>query len=78
MKEGLGGNLRLILSGAAPLSSTVETYLRIVTCANVLQGYGTRYYLSEISTYKRIFLMYASNNSLGTSIKFLFKHNKHE
>ncbi|XP_016508574.2 long chain acyl-CoA synthetase 4-like isoform X1 [Nicotiana tabacum] len=40
VKEGLGGNLRLILSGAAPLSSTVETYLRIVTCANVLQGYG--------------------------------------
>ncbi|XP_015058188.1 long chain acyl-CoA synthetase 4-like [Solanum pennellii] len=40
VKEGLGGNLRLILSGAAPLSSTVETYLRVVTCANVLQGYG--------------------------------------
>ncbi|KAI5647131.1 hypothetical protein M9H77_33136 [Catharanthus roseus] len=40
VKEGLGGNLRLILSGAAPLSSNVETYLRVVTCAHVLQGYG--------------------------------------
>ncbi|KAL0428747.1 UNVERIFIED_CONTAM: Long chain acyl-CoA synthetase 4 [Sesamum radiatum] len=40
VKEGLGGNLRLILSGAAPLSSNVETFLRVVTCAHVLQGYG--------------------------------------
>ncbi|KAL0397996.1 UNVERIFIED_CONTAM: Long chain acyl-CoA synthetase 4 [Sesamum calycinum] len=40
VKEGLGGNLRLILSGAAPLSSSVETFLRVVTCAHVLQGYG--------------------------------------
>ncbi|CAI9101131.1 OLC1v1038389C1 [Oldenlandia corymbosa var. corymbosa] len=40
VKEGLGGNIRLILSGAAPLSSTVETYLRVVTCAHVVQGYG--------------------------------------
>ncbi|KAK4476346.1 hypothetical protein RD792_015495 [Penstemon davidsonii] len=40
VKEGLGGNLRLIQSGAAPLSPNVETFLRVVTCANVLQGYG--------------------------------------
>lgn len=40
VKEGLGGNLRLLLSGAAPLSANVETYLRVVTCAHVLQGYG--------------------------------------
>lgn len=40
IREGLGGNLRLILSGAAPLSSNVETYLRVATCAHVLQGYG--------------------------------------
>nr|GEZ60677.1 long chain acyl-CoA synthetase 4-like [Tanacetum cinerariifolium] len=40
VKEGLGGNMRLILSGAAPLSASVETFLRVVTCAHVLQGYG--------------------------------------
>lgn len=32
--------MRLILSGAAPLSTSVETFLRVVTCADVLQGYG--------------------------------------
>uniref|UniRef100_A0A5B7BY01 Long-chain-fatty-acid--CoA ligase n=1 Tax=Davidia involucrata TaxID=16924 RepID=A0A5B7BY01_DAVIN len=40
VKEGLGGNVRLILSGAAPLSTCVETFLRVVACAHVLQGYG--------------------------------------
>ncbi|XP_076930349.1 long chain acyl-CoA synthetase 4-like [Bidens hawaiensis] len=40
VKEGLGGKMRLILSGAAPLSASVETFLRVVTCAHVLQGYG--------------------------------------
>ncbi|CAN1254390.1 Long chain acyl-CoA synthetase 4 [Linum perenne] len=40
VKQGLGGNVRLILSGAAPLASHVESYLRVVTCAHVLQGYG--------------------------------------
>lgn len=40
VKEGLGGNIRLILSGAAPLSTSVETFLRVVTCSHVLQGYG--------------------------------------
>ncbi|XP_004511519.1 long chain acyl-CoA synthetase 4 [Cicer arietinum] len=40
VKQGLGGKVRLILSGAAPLSVHVESYLRVVTCAHVLQGYG--------------------------------------
>uniref|UniRef100_A0A7N1A5R4 Long-chain-fatty-acid--CoA ligase n=1 Tax=Kalanchoe fedtschenkoi TaxID=63787 RepID=A0A7N1A5R4_KALFE len=40
VKQGLGGNVRLILSGAAPLASHVEAYLRVVSCAHVLQGYG--------------------------------------
>lgn len=40
VKQGLGGNVRLILSGAAPLSTHVEAYLRVVSCAHVLQGYG--------------------------------------
>ncbi|XP_047329112.1 long chain acyl-CoA synthetase 4-like [Impatiens glandulifera] len=40
VKQGLGGNVRLILSGAAPLAAHVESFLRVVTCAHVLQGYG--------------------------------------
>ncbi|PSS03947.1 Long chain acyl-CoA synthetase [Actinidia chinensis var. chinensis] len=40
VKESLGGNVRLILSGAAPLATNVETFLRVVSCAHVLQGYG--------------------------------------
>ncbi|PIN09207.1 Long-chain acyl-CoA synthetases (AMP-forming) [Handroanthus impetiginosus] len=40
VKEGLGGNVRLILSGAAPLASHVEEFLRVVSCSYVLQGYG--------------------------------------
>ncbi|KAL2342676.1 hypothetical protein Fmac_003961 [Flemingia macrophylla] len=40
VKQGLGGNVRIILSGAAPLSRHVEGFLRVVTCAHILQGYG--------------------------------------
>jgi long-chain acyl-CoA synthetase len=40
VKEGLGGHVRLVLSGAAPLSPHVEEFLRVVMCAPVLQGYG--------------------------------------
>ncbi|WJX54824.1 Long chain acyl-CoA synthetase 4 [Trifolium repens] len=40
VKQGLGGHVRVILSGAAPLSMHVESYLRVVTCSHVLQGYG--------------------------------------
>ncbi|XP_042034028.1 long chain acyl-CoA synthetase 4-like [Salvia splendens] len=40
IKQGLGGNVRIILSGAAPLASHVEEYLKIVTGSYVLQGYG--------------------------------------
>lgn len=40
IKARLGGRVRLILSGAAPLSSSVEEFLRVTTCCHVLQGYG--------------------------------------
>ncbi|KAL0312462.1 UNVERIFIED_CONTAM: Long chain acyl-CoA synthetase 4 [Sesamum radiatum] len=40
VKQGLGGNVRLILSGAAPLASHVEEFLRVVSGSYVLQGYG--------------------------------------
>uniref|UniRef100_A0A0E0DX88 AMP-dependent synthetase/ligase domain-containing protein n=1 Tax=Oryza meridionalis TaxID=40149 RepID=A0A0E0DX88_9ORYZ len=40
VKERLGGKLRFIVSGGAPLSVAVEEFLRVVTCASVVQGYG--------------------------------------
>ncbi|XP_058106374.1 long chain acyl-CoA synthetase 4-like, partial [Magnolia sinica] len=40
VKQGLGGKVGLILSGAAPLATHVEAFLRVVACAHVLQGYG--------------------------------------
>ncbi|KAF5931465.1 hypothetical protein HYC85_032338 [Camellia sinensis] len=40
VKARLGGRIRLIVSGAAPLSSEVEEFLRVTSCAYVVQGYG--------------------------------------
>ncbi|XP_071922604.1 long chain acyl-CoA synthetase 1-like [Coffea arabica] len=40
VKARLGGRIRLIVSGGAPLGSEVEEFLRVTSCAFVLQGYG--------------------------------------
>ncbi|CAK8541560.1 unnamed protein product [Lathyrus sativus] len=40
VKDALEGKVRIIFSGAAPLSKHVEGFLRVVTCAHILQGYG--------------------------------------
>ncbi|KAL6525886.1 Long-chain-fatty-acid--CoA ligase 2 (Long-chain acyl-CoA synthetase 2) (Fatty acid activator 2) [Orobanche minor] len=40
VKNRLGGRLRLIVSGGAALSSEVEEFLRVTSCAFVVQGYG--------------------------------------
>jgi long-chain acyl-CoA synthetase len=40
VKRALGGHVRIVISGGAPLSSHVEEYLRVVMCAPILQGYG--------------------------------------
>uniref|UniRef100_M1AI84 Long-chain-fatty-acid CoA ligase n=3 Tax=Solanum TaxID=4107 RepID=M1AI84_SOLTU len=40
VKNRLGGRIRLIVSGGAPLSSEVEEFLRVTSCGFVLQGYG--------------------------------------
>ncbi|KAJ3701291.1 hypothetical protein LUZ61_004996 [Rhynchospora tenuis] len=40
IKKGLGGRVRIIFSGAAPLAKHVEEFMRVVTCSHVLQGYG--------------------------------------
>nr|XP_043618685.1 long chain acyl-CoA synthetase 1-like [Erigeron canadensis] len=40
IKNRLGGRIRCIVSGGAPLSPEVEEFLRVTSCAFVLQGYG--------------------------------------
>ncbi|KAI8532913.1 hypothetical protein RHMOL_Rhmol11G0254600 [Rhododendron molle] len=40
IKQGLGGQIRLMLSGAAPLSRHVEEFLRVSFGAVLSQGYG--------------------------------------
>lgn len=40
VKRKLGGKVRLILSGAAPMSTPVQQMLSCSMCAPVLQGYG--------------------------------------
>eukprot|EP00878_Enallax_costatus_P008716 GHUV01009110.1.p1 GENE.GHUV01009110.1~~GHUV01009110.1.p1 ORF type:complete len:512 (+),score=126.28 GHUV01009110.1:442-1977(+) len=40
IKRKLGGRVRLILSGAAPLSTRVQEFMSCCMCAPVLQGYG--------------------------------------
>ncbi|KAK6937241.1 AMP-dependent synthetase/ligase [Dillenia turbinata] len=40
VKARLGGRVRLMVSGGAPLSSEIEEFLRVTCCAFVTQGYG--------------------------------------
>ncbi|PWA84102.1 AMP-dependent synthetase and ligase family protein [Artemisia annua] len=40
IKNKLGGRIRCIVSGGAPLSPEVEEFLRVTSCAFVVQGYG--------------------------------------
>lgn len=40
VKARLGGNVKLIVSGGAPLAPHVEDFLRVTMCARVVQGYG--------------------------------------
>ena len=40
MKARLGGNVRALVSGGAPLAPHVEEWLKVAMCAPVVQGYG--------------------------------------
>ncbi|XP_028072337.1 long chain acyl-CoA synthetase 2-like isoform X4 [Camellia sinensis] len=40
IKQGLGGRVRILLSGAAPLPRHVEEFLRVTCCCVLSQGYG--------------------------------------
>ncbi|KDP46197.1 hypothetical protein JCGZ_10037 [Jatropha curcas] len=39
-KQTLGGRVRIMLSGAAPLPKHVEEFLRVTACSTLSQGYG--------------------------------------
>lgn len=41
VRENLGGKIRLILSGSAPLSPEVLQFLRIAFSCHVIEGYGS-------------------------------------
>lgn len=40
IKQVIGGRVRLMISGAAPLPRHVEEFLRVTTCSVFVQGYG--------------------------------------
>jgi long-chain acyl-CoA synthetase len=39
-REALGGNVRLMISGSAPLLADVHKFLKVVMCCPLLEGYG--------------------------------------
>jgi len=40
MKKILGGNLRIMLTGSAPISGDVLDFLKIAFCSPMMEGYG--------------------------------------
>jgi long-chain acyl-CoA synthetase len=40
MRAAIGGKVRLIITGSAPISSEVQEFLRIALCCNMIEGYG--------------------------------------
>lgn len=40
VKARLGGRVRFLVSGAAPLAPHIESFLKVTMCAPVMQGYG--------------------------------------
>lgn len=39
-KQLLGGNVRMICSGSAPLRSEVHSFMKAISCVPVFEGYG--------------------------------------
>ncbi|KAL0482101.1 long-chain acyl-CoA synthetase [Acrasis kona] len=58
VKESTGGRLRGVLSGGAPLSSTVQDFLRVVLGCPIVQGYG----LTETTAGGTVQLFYANKS----------------
>lgn len=39
-KEALGGNVRVMISGSAPLLPEVQNFLKVCMCCPLVEGYG--------------------------------------
>jgi long-chain acyl-CoA synthetase len=50
IKQGLGGRVRIMISGAAPLPKHVEEFMRVTSGSMFVQGYGI---ISSIMHQKR-------------------------
>jgi len=40
MRQLLGGRVRLMLTGSAPLSAEVQEFMKIAFCCPLVEGYG--------------------------------------
>jgi len=40
LRNGLGGRVKLIITGSAPLAPEIHRFLQVCFCCNVVQGYG--------------------------------------
>lgn len=40
VRESMGGRIRLMLTGGAPLSPETQEYIKLTLCADVIQGYA--------------------------------------
>ncbi|KAE8881257.1 Long chain acyl-CoA synthetase 7, peroxisomal [Phytophthora fragariae] len=40
LRQALGGNVRLVFSGSAPMSADVKKFMQAVFCCDVVEGYG--------------------------------------
>lgn len=81
IKEGLGGRIRLMIAGAAPLPGQIEEFMRVTSCSVFVQGYGKRfipYYHFNMTQFSFYGWKCATNlsPSVKISIRFLKPLNR--
>ncbi len=40
MREGFGGQVRIMATGSAPISPEVHSYMKAIMCCPLIEGYG--------------------------------------